>query len=55
MEYHKTKDIVYMMKVLDHKNINNALIYIHLVNFERDDQFTCRVAHTVEEAKNLIE
>jgi integrase len=26
MEYHKTKDILHVMKVLGHKNINNTLI-----------------------------
>jgi hypothetical protein len=43
------------MRALGHKNIHNTLIYTHLINFERDDQFACRVAHTVEEARNLIE
>jgi hypothetical protein len=55
MGYPKTKDIVYVMRVLGYKNIRNTLIYTHLVNLERDDQFTCRVAHTVEEARNLME
>ncbi|MEM2419860.1 MAG: site-specific integrase, partial [Candidatus Bathyarchaeia archaeon] len=33
MEYHKTKDILYVMKVLGHKRIQNTLIYTQLVNF----------------------
>lgn len=55
MEYYRTKDILHVMKTLGHKNINNTLIYIQLVNFERDDFYTCRVAKTVDEAVSLVE
>ncbi|MGD0977760.1 MAG: methyltransferase domain-containing protein [Candidatus Bathyarchaeia archaeon] len=34
MEYHRTKDILYVMKLLGHKNIANTLIYTQLVEFE---------------------
>jgi integrase len=54
MEYHRTKDILYVMQLLGHKNIRNTLVYTHLVNFE-GDEYVCKVARTVEEAKNLIE
>jgi len=54
MEYHKTKDILHVMKVLGHKNINNTLVYTHLVDFG-DDEYTVRVAHTIEEDKQLLE
>jgi integrase len=54
MEYHKTKDILHVMKVLGHKNINNTLVYTQLVDFG-DDEYTVRVAHTIEEDKQLIE
>lgn len=54
MEYHKTKDILHVKQLLGHKNIQNTLIYTHLVNFA-DDQFTCRVARTLREAEELIE
>jgi len=30
MDYHRTKDILYVMKRLGHKNIKNTLIYIQL-------------------------
>lgn len=52
-EYHK-KDILHVMQMLGHKNIQNTLIYTHLVNFE-GDEFVCRVARTVDEAKDLVE
>ncbi|MDH5755010.1 MAG: site-specific integrase, partial [Candidatus Bathyarchaeota archaeon] len=54
MEYHRTKDILYVMKFLSHKNIKNTLIYTQLVSFE-DDEYICKVAKNVEEAKQLIE
>jgi integrase len=55
MEFQKTKDIMHVKRLLGHRNINNTMLYTHLVRFERDDQFTCRVAQTVEEATKLIE
>ena len=55
MEYHKTKDILHVQRLLGHRNIQNTLLYTQLVDFECDDAFTCRVANTVEEATQLIE
>lgn len=54
MEYHKTKDILHVMRLLGHKNINNTLIYTQLVKFE-SDEFICKVAKTPEEIAKLIE
>jgi len=54
MLYHQTKDILYCKWFLGHKRIENTMIYIHLVNFEKDE-FICKVATTLEEAKALIE
>jgi integrase len=54
MEYHRTKDILHVMQILGHKNIRNTLVYTHLVNWESDD-YICKVAKTVEEAKALVE
>ncbi|MGB9693791.1 MAG: site-specific integrase, partial [Fervidobacterium sp.] len=54
MEYHKTKDILHVMEVLGHKNINNTLVYTQLVDFG-DNEYTVRVAHTIEEDRQLIE
>jgi integrase len=55
MEYHKTKDILHVMKVLGHKRIQNTLIYTQLINFQNEDEYICKAAKTVEEAKQLIE
>ena len=54
MEYHRTKDILYVMRLLGHKSIKNTLIYTQLVTFENDD-FVCKVAANTKEAKELIE
>jgi len=58
MEYHRTKDILYVKKILGHKEIGNTLKYIDLENavFETtDDQFTVKVATDIKEACALVE
>jgi integrase len=54
MEYAKTKDILHVMQLLGHKNIQNTLIYTHLVNF-KEDEYVAKVAHTEEEICQLVE
>jgi hypothetical protein len=54
MEYHETKDILYVMRLLGHKNIKNTLVYTELVTIE-DNDYTCKVAASVKEASELIE
>ena len=53
-EYHKTKDILHVMQLLGHKNIQNTLVYTHLVNWESDESVS-KVAKTVKEAQELVE
>lgn len=53
--YHKTKDILLVKQRLGHKKIDNTLLYVQLADFESEDDFICRTASTVEEAKELIE
>jgi integrase len=55
MEYHKTKDILHVMRLLGHKSIANTLIYTQLVEFEEDDKYYSAVAENVEEARKLVE
>ena len=55
MEYAKTKDILYVMQVLGHKNIKNTLKYTQLIKFKEDQEFICKIAKTPKEAKELIE
>jgi len=52
--YHKTRDLLLVMNQLGHKNIENTLIYTQLLNLE-EDEWTCKTANNVTEAKSLIE
>jgi len=54
VEYHKTKDILHVKKLLGHKRLENTLVYTHLVNWE-NDEFVAKVATTLEEAVKLVE
>ena len=54
MEYHRTKDILYVMKLLGHKSISNTLVYTQLMESE-GDEYHSAVANGVDEAKKLIE
>lgn len=56
MEYHKTKDILYVKQLLGHRNIKNTLLYTQLAKFrEEDEEFVCKVAKTPNEVQGLIE
>jgi integrase len=58
MEYHKTKDILWVMRLLGHNSLKTTLIYIDLeiaLFKEINDGFHVKVATTVEEACQLIE
>jgi len=54
MEYHKTKDIIYVQRLLGHKSIKNTLLYTQLVNLE-EDEYVCAVAETPKVIQELIE
>ena len=58
MEYHKTKDILHVMKLLGHKNIENTMIYINVEQalfHEENQEFHVRVAQKPDEIKSLLE
>jgi integrase len=55
MEYHRTKDILHVMRLLGHKSIANTLIYTQLVEFEEDDKYCTAIADNVEQARKLLE
>jgi integrase len=54
MEYAKTKDLLWVMHVLGHKNIKNTQIYMHLCDFSSEEYFSA-VAETIDQARKLIE
>jgi integrase len=53
--YHDTKDLLLTKEMLGHRNINNTLIYTHLVSFNDTEEFYSATASNVEEAQKLIE
>jgi len=55
MEYHKTKDILHVMRLLGNKRIQNTLKYTQLIEFSEHDEYVCKTARTTDEAKELIE
>jgi len=54
MLYHKTKDILYTKQKMGHRRVETTLIYAQLINFG-EDEWTVRVAKTLEEATKLLE
>ena len=54
MEYHRTKDPLYVQERLGHRSILSTMVYTHLVKFESDDYYV-RVAKTLEQDKELLE
>jgi len=53
-EYHKTNNLVLVMKILGHKSLSNTQKYIQLLPDLADD-FVCETARNVQEAMKLIE
>lgn len=58
-EYHKTKSILHVKKILGHKDIKTTMRYLDLYNEIYDDlkptNYVCETAITPKEAKQLIE
>ena len=54
LTYHKTKDILFVKKMLGHKSINSTLLYTQLINFE-GDEYDVKVAETKNERVALLE
>jgi len=55
MLYYRTKNILLVKEKLGHKNINNTLIYTHLVDFNDKEEYYSATAKTVDEAARLVE
>jgi len=53
--YAKTRDILLVKQQMGHKKIETTLIYTQLLQFEQDDNYTCKVANNIKDATDLIE
>lgn len=47
-EYAKTKHILYVQKLLDHKNLNTTLQHTQLITLPQNEEYICNVAKNVE-------
>jgi integrase len=54
MEYHRTRDLLYVKNMLGHKDLRSTLRYVQLISFP-NDEFYCATAKDINEAKQLIE
>ena len=50
MEYHRTKDLLYVKRLLGHKDLRTTLRYTQLIEIE-GDKFQSATAKTVQEAE----
>jgi len=55
MEYAKTKGILYVQKLLGHKNLKTTLRYTQPVVLPQNEEYICKAAKTVEGVIDLIE
>ena len=55
MLYQKTRDILFVKQQMGHRKIETTLVYTQLLQFEKDDNYTCKIAQNVEQATQLIE
>ncbi|KPJ88254.1 MAG: hypothetical protein AMS17_06100, partial [Spirochaetes bacterium DG_61] len=58
MEYHRTKDILHVKRVLGHKCIQSTMVYINLDQayfHQTSEEFTVRIASDVKQACELVE
>ena len=55
MEYHKSKDLLYVKAVLGHKDLRTTLRYVQLLGDLGNDEYTCKVAKNLQEASALVE
>jgi integrase len=54
MEYHRTKDLLHVKRLLGHKDLRTTLRYTQLIEIE-GDEYHSAAAKTLQEAQNLIE
>jgi len=55
VEYARTKDLLYVQKLLGHCDIKNTMRYVQLVDVQEEERFICKVAKNAKEAQEYIE
>ncbi|MCD6443877.1 site-specific integrase, partial [Candidatus Bathyarchaeota archaeon] len=58
MEYHRTRDILYVKELLGHKRIENTMVYIDIERAlfkTANDEFIVKAARSDKEAMELLE
>lgn len=53
IEYHRTRDIIFVQNLLGHKKIDNTMIYTHLIDFQNDEYYVKHAKNLEEESKLL--
>ena len=53
--YYETRDLLLVKEMLGHKNIQNTMVYTHLIKTDCEPSFSSAVAKNVAEAQSLIE
>jgi len=53
--YAKTKDILFVKQQLGHRKLETTLIYVQLLHLDDEDEYTTKIARTIEEDAKLIE
>jgi len=51
----KTKDILYVQKLLGHKSLKITLRYTQLIAIPQNEEYICKTATSIKGAKELIE
>lgn len=55
MTYHRTRDILFTKQQMGHRKIETTLIYTQLLQSDKDENYTCKVAQNIQQATELIE
>jgi integrase len=55
MLFAKTNDILFVKQQMGHKKLDNTMKYTQILNLDHDDNYTCKIAQTIEEDRELIE
>jgi len=54
MLYHDTKDLLYVKEKMGHRSISSTMRYMHLVDFEENDQYVVKVAENLDQFADLL-